>query len=69
MSSEQVDRFVDRWLNDASFKARMLADPDGAVSDAGFTFSESDWASVNNVVAGLGGEALQARTSKGIQAN
>ena len=64
MSSEHIDRFVDRWLNDASFKARMLADPDGTAAADGFNFSESDWASVNNVVTGLGGESLDARVSK-----
>lgn len=69
MSNEHVDRFVDRWLNDAEFKARMLADPDGAAAADGFNFSESDWASVNNVVTGLGGEALQSRTSKKMMQN
>lgn len=69
MSNEHIDRFVDRWLNDSEFKARMLTDPDGTAATDGFNFSESDWASVNNVVAGLGGESLQSRVSKGIQTN
>ena len=65
MAKDGVDRLVDKWLNDASFRAQMQRDLEGTVKRSGITLSEEEWATVRNVVMTTADEALRARISKG----
>ena len=66
MQRDGMDRLVDRWLNEPSFRQAMLADPEAAVQRSGISLDEEEWATVRNVVMTLGDEELRDRVSKGL---
>ena len=65
MAQDGVDRLVDKWLNDTSFRDQMQRDPEGTAKRCGITLSAEEWTTVRNVVMTTGDEALRARISKG----
>ena len=65
MGNTGVDQLVNRWLNDAGFRAQMQRDPEGTVKHCGITLNAEEWATVRTVVMSTSDEALRARISKG----
>ena len=64
-SSNGVDKLVEKWLSNPSFRDEMKSDPEGTVKRLGITLNAEEWATVRNVVMTTSDEALKARISKG----
>ena len=40
MSSGNIDELIDRWYNDAEFRAALRADPEGTLARSGIELSD-----------------------------
>jgi len=60
-----LELIMDRWFNDALFRAELSADPEGTVRRGGFELNEMEWAALRRWENGsLAHEALQPRITK-----
>ena len=64
MGSNNVDRLVQKWLNEPSFREKMKRDPEGTVKSSGISLNAEEWATVRNVVMSTSDESLRQRASK-----
>ena len=46
MSIPELERLIDRWTSDPSFRSEVRADPEGAISRAGYDLDDTEWAAV-----------------------
>jgi hypothetical protein len=65
MKQELVDGLIERWMEDADFRAAVRANPEGAIRAAGLELSDAEWAAVRNFDWSTSDEELLARVSKG----
>ncbi len=63
MSQAAVQTLVDRWLNDATFRGALRADPDGAVRAAGVELDGDEWAALRAIDWNASDADLEARMS------
>lgn len=61
-----VDKLVEKWLNEPGFRDKMQRDPEGTVKTCGITLNAEEWGTVKNVVMTTTDESLRARVSKGL---
>lgn len=64
MSHEVVGRLIDRWMQDAVFRAAMRKDMDQAVRSAGIVLTQEEWTTLRTVDWRMNDEELRARVSK-----
>lgn len=63
MSRESVETLVEKWMEDASFRAALRKDPEGAIRGTGLELTAEEWAAVRNIDWSLSDEELTARRS------
>jgi len=64
MSREAIEELVERWMDDATSRAAVRQDPEGAVRSTGLELSEDEWAAVRGIDWSLSDEELASRASK-----
>ena len=65
MSSGNIDQLIDRWYNDAAFRAAMRADPEGTLARCGIELSEDEREALRRLDAAQPTDAqLEERISK-----
>ena len=63
MSREDAEKLMDRWMNDASFKGQMRADPVGTARGIGAMLDADDVAALQSIDWTLSDEELTERLS------
>ena len=69
MKSANVDRLVEKWINEPAFREKMQKNFDGAIKSSGIRLSLEELEAVRNQVMVTNDEALKARVSKAIIKN
>ncbi len=64
MAQDSMAQLMDRWTNDAAFRAQYEADPEQAIRAAGLDLSEEDWQTVRSANFELSDGALSERINK-----
>lgn len=64
MSREVLEGLLDRWMDDAAFRAAVRQDPEAAVRATGVELDEDEWAAIRAVDWSLSDEELSSRASK-----
>jgi hypothetical protein len=64
MSQLNIQKLMDRWVNDPEFRKAMREDAEGAIRRAGITLSPTEKAALQQVNWDLSDEALNPRSSK-----
>jgi hypothetical protein len=64
MSQDAVADLVERYLNDAEFRAAFALDPETAVADAGFQLDGDELAALHATVSSHDDQPLRPRVSK-----
>lgn len=63
MNHETLGKLMDRWSNDAQFRAAVRANPLGAIADIGLQLSDEEMAAVQSLDWSLNDNELVSRTS------
>lgn len=63
MNHETLGKLIDRWSNDAQFRAAVRANPLGAIADTGLQLSDEEMAAVQSLDWSLSDQELVRRTS------
>lgn len=66
MSQESVQKLMDRWMNEPTFRTALRQDPEGTVKKAGVTLSAEELAALRKVNWKLSDSELKAQLSKGM---
>jgi hypothetical protein len=64
MSHDAVADLVERYLNDAEFRAAFALDPKAAVAAAGFKLDDDELAALHSTVSSQDDQPLKPRVSK-----
>jgi hypothetical protein len=64
VNNTAMEKMIDQWMNDESFRAELRRDPEGTVRARNIELNEDEWAAVRSVDWSLSDEALHARVSK-----
>lgn len=64
MSHEIIGKLIDKWMQDATFRAAMRKDARGALRATGLPLSQEEWETVDRIDWKLSDEQLKARVSK-----
>ena len=59
-----MEKLIDQWMNDESFRTELRRDPEGAVRARNIELNEDEWATLRSVDWSMSDEALQARVTK-----
>ena len=65
MNNTNVERLIQKCLNEPAFRSRIEKDFEGAIKSSGITLSKEELEAVRNQVTATSNEALHARVSKG----
>lgn len=63
MNHETLGKLMDRWSNDAQFRAAVRANPLGAIAETGLKLSDEEMAAVQAVDWSLDDQELVGRVS------
>lgn len=63
MHYEMMGKVIDRWMQDATFRAAMRKDPEGAVRGAHIPLTGEEFAILRKVDWNLSDEELKARVT------
>lgn len=66
MSKQEVDRFMDRWLNDPAFSAQLKSNPKAALEACGINPDPGLIEALSSIDPATPVEELQNRLSKSI---
>ena len=64
MSRESVEKLMDRWASDTTFRAEVRKDPEGAVKKIGADLTPEEWAALRQVDWALSDDELKARANR-----
>ena len=65
MKSANVERLLQKWMNEPAFRAKLEKDFEGAIKSSGISLSYEELEAVRHQVKATADEALHARVSKG----
>jgi hypothetical protein len=63
MDQTAVSELMDKWMNDAGFRASLRQDPEGAIKATGYTMDEEQLKAFRAIDWSLSDEELTARAS------
>ena len=63
MSRESIEKLVEKWTEDTSFRAAIRKDPEAAIRGTGLDLTTEEWAAVRNFDWSLSDEELTARAN------
>jgi hypothetical protein len=61
MSIPELERLLDRWAEDPSFRDAVRGDPEGEITRAGFQLDDAEWAAIRQTDWSLPDEDLRSR--------
>jgi hypothetical protein len=64
MSQQGLAQVMDRYSNDAAFREKMRADPQGAIRSSGIQLDEQEMKTIQSMDWNLPDEHLKERVSK-----
>lgn len=65
MSREAIEELIDRWMDDANFRASVRRDPEGVVRATGLELDVDEWAAIRKIDWSLSDEELSSRANRG----
>lgn len=63
MSRVEVEKLVDRWINEPAFRESLRQDPEGTVRRTGAQLGEDEWAALRGIDWSLSDEQLRDRSA------
>jgi hypothetical protein len=64
VSIAELERLIDRWTTDPTFRREVRADPEGAISRAGYELDDTEWAAVGETDWSLPEAELRTRLAQ-----
>jgi hypothetical protein len=64
VSIAELERFIDRWTTDPGFRSEVRADPEGAISRAGYDLDDPEWSAVAETDWSLPESELRTRLAR-----
>ena len=61
VSIPELERLLDRWETDPTFRAALRDDPEGEITRAGFQLDDTEWAAISDTDWSLPDADLRAR--------
>lgn len=66
MSRENIEKLMDRWINEPAFREELRGDPEGVVRKSGMELDDDELAALKSIDWNLPDEELKLRANKAV---
>ncbi|HMS40828.1 MAG TPA: Os1348 family NHLP clan protein [Pyrinomonadaceae bacterium] len=65
MSRQAVEQLIDKWMDDADFRAEFRQNPETAIQNGSYELDKAEWQAIKAMDFSASDEELMSRANKG----